>query len=131
MLQREFYLHARKFRALLKGFECWSVEKTVIPPLDALTNDNMKMFFVKCWETGTKPNVEQGRKWLSHALTKHGRPPLNKYHRQDYHETLDMLKGLAKEPAWREHVAKSTAAFDLNAALKKAVPPRRSSTRAY
>jgi hypothetical protein len=78
----------------------------------------MKMFFVKCWETGSKPNVQQGRKWLSHSLTKHGRPPLNKYHRQHYNETLDMLKGLAKEPEWREHVPKSTAAFDLTAVQK-------------
>ena len=76
----------------------------------------MKLFLVKSWETGSKPNVQQGRKWLTHALTKQGLPPLNKLHRQNYHPTLDMLKGLAKEPEWREHVPKSTDAFDLNAA---------------
>ena len=76
----------------------------------------MKLFLVKCWEIGSKPNVQQGRKWLTHALTKQGLPPLNKLHRQNYHPTLDMLKGLAKEPEWREHVPKSTDAFDLNAA---------------
>ena len=127
---RQTFLHARKFRDLLEGFEWWTIEKTLTPPVDALANDNMKMFFVKCWETGSKPNVQQGRKWLSHSLTKHGRPPLNKYHRQHYNETLDMLKGLAKEPEWREHVPKSTAAFDLNAAPKLAAPARKSSTQA-
>ena len=106
-------LHARKFRRLLEGFMWWNEKKSVVPPADALTNDNMKMFFVKCWEDGSRPNVEQGRKWLNHALTKNGQPPLNKWNRQYYHETLDMLKGLSKEVEWREHVPKSTAAFDL------------------
>ena len=111
--QTRYVLHARKFRRLLEGFMWWNPNKTVVPPSDALTNDNMKMFFVKCWEDGSRPNVEQGRKWLNHALTKNGQPPLNKWNRQHYHETLDMLKGLSKEVEWREHVPKSTAAFDL------------------
>ena len=109
-------LHARKFRGILDGCDSWSPEKSTVPPLEALSNANMKLFLVKCWETGSKPNVQQGRKWLTHALTKQGLPPLNKLHRQNYHPTLDMLKGLAKEPEWREHVPKSTDAFDLNAA---------------
>ena len=107
------HLHARKFREILEGFDAWSVEKSTVPPAAALTNGNMKLFLVKCWETGSKPNVQQGRKWLNHALTKNGQPPLNKWNRQHYHETLDMLKGLSKEVEWREHVPKSTAAFDL------------------
>ena len=63
--QTRYVLHARKFRRLLEGFMWWNPNKTVVPPSDALTNDNMKMFFVKCWEDGSRPNVEQGRKWLN------------------------------------------------------------------
>ena len=88
--------------------------KSVAPPVAALTNENMKLFLVKCWETGSKPNVQQGRKWLTHALTTQGMPPLNKLYRQHYAETLDMLKGLSKEQAWRDHVTKSTDAFELD-----------------
>jgi len=124
-------LYARKFREILDGFDSWTVMKSAVPPVAALTNENMKLFLVKCWETGSKPNVQQGRKWLTHSLTKQGMPPLNKLHRQNYAETLDMLKGLAKELAWREHVPKSTDAFELDTTVASQVAcARKSSTRA-
>ena len=74
----------------------------------------MKDFLVDCWSTKSKPNVEQGKKWLNHALTKNHRPPLNKSATHLYHELLDLLKGIAKDPEWREHRAAKTDAFSLD-----------------
>ena len=57
-------LHARKFREILDGFENWTVQMSSTPPAAALTNENMKIFIVRCWEDGSRPNVEQAQKWL-------------------------------------------------------------------
>ena len=111
-------LHARKFREILDGFDNWTVQKSSTPPNAALTNENMKIFIVRCWEDGSRPNVEQAQKWLSHSLTRHGRPPLSRYQRQHYRPTLDLLYGISKEPAWREHRAAKTEAFDLDTCKK-------------
>ena len=78
----------------------------------------MKAFLMKCWEAKSRPSVEQGRKWLSHSLTKHGRAPLNRFQRQFYQPTLDLLVGLSKDPAWREHRSAKTDAFSLETCKK-------------
>ena len=77
-----------------------------MPPEKLITNENMEEFFVQCWDDGTKPNVTQGRRFINHILTHHGLPPLNKHHRQEYASVLDVLKGLEKEDAWRDHQSK-------------------------
>ena len=79
-----------------------------------MTIENMKCFIVQCWSTKSKPNVEQGKKWLNHALTRNHRPPLNKSATHLYHDLLDLLKGIAKDPEWREHKAAKTDAFSLD-----------------
>ena len=79
-----------------------------------MTNENMRLFVTSCWENGSKPKVEQGKKWLNHALTSNKMPPLNRYSAQKYSPTLDLLKGISKEAAWREHRPATTDAFDLN-----------------
>ena len=85
-----------------------------MPPPGAMTVDNLKLFITKCWENKSKPNVEQGKKWLNHALTSNRLPPLNKSATQHYHELLDLLKGISKDPAWREYRSAKTDAFSLN-----------------
>ena len=72
-----------------------------IPPEDYITNENMEIFLLSCWENGEKPNVQQGKKWLNHILTATGQPTLNDHHRQAYASVLDLLHGLRKEPRWR------------------------------
>ena len=83
-----------------------------------MTNSNMTAFVMACWENKSRPNVEQGRKRLSHSLTASGRPPLTRFQRQYYGPTLDVLKGLAKDPAWRAHKSGQTEAFDLTTCKK-------------
>ena len=78
----------------------------------------MIAFIMKCWEEKSRPSVEQGRKWLSHSLTKNGRPPLNRFQRQCYQPTLDVLVGISKDPAWREHRSAKTDAFCLDTCKK-------------
>ena len=63
----------------------------------------MEEFFCQCWEDGSKPTVTQGRRYLNHILTKHGRPPLNKHHRQQYASVMDVYKGLEREDEWRNY----------------------------
>ena len=74
-----------------------------VPAEEYITNDNMEVFLLSCWENGEKPNVQQGKKWLNHILTATGRPTLNDHNRQDYASVLDLLHGLRKEPRWREY----------------------------
>jgi len=63
----------------------------------------MEEFFCQCWEDGSKPTVTQGRRYLNHILTQHGRPPLNKHHRQQYASVMDVYKGLEREDEWRNY----------------------------
>ena len=63
----------------------------------------MEEFFCQCWEDGSKPTVTQGRRYLNHILTHHGRPPLNKHHRQQYASVMDVYKGLEREDEWRNY----------------------------
>ena len=63
----------------------------------------MEEFFCQCWEDGSKPTVTQGRRYLNHILTHHGRPPLNKHHRQLYASVMDVYKGLEREDEWRNY----------------------------
>ena len=99
-----FSLHARKF-ATVNNLKWKPVANSLVPPLTCLTNENMEEFFVQCWEDGSKPNVTQGHRYINHALTHHKRPPLNRHHRQEYASVLDVLKGLEKEDAWRDHMS--------------------------
>jgi len=95
-------LYARKF-AQVNGLEWSPTRSNVVPPVAKITNENMEEFFVQCWEDGSKPNVTQGHRYINHILTHHGRPPLNKHHRQQYASVLDVLKGLEREDKWRDH----------------------------
>ena len=56
-------MHARKFAGII-DHETWRVEDTHIPPSETLTNEAMELFFVMCFETGSKAQVQQGRKWI-------------------------------------------------------------------
>ena len=76
-----------------------------MPSKEDLNNDNLELFFVKCWEEGSKPGVLQARKWINHCLTKYGRPPLNKMARQHYASVLDTLTGMSKTEEWRDYVS--------------------------
>ena len=97
-------MHARKF-ATVNNLKWRPEANSVVPPVTCLTNENMEEFFVQCWEDGSKPNVTQGHRYINHALTHHKRPPLNRHHRQEYASVLDVLKGLEKEDAWRDHTS--------------------------
>ena len=55
---------------------------------------------------------------MNHALTSNGLPPLNRYSAQQYRDVLDVLKGISKDPRWREHRAATTDAFNLNICKK-------------
>ena len=95
-------VHARKF-AKCNGLDWTPTKSNFVPAKEHITNDNIEEFFVQCWEDGSKPNVTQGRRFINHVLTHHGRPPLNAHHRQNYAPVLDVLKGLEREDKWREH----------------------------
>ena len=81
-------MHARKF-ASCNGLDWAPTKGNFVPPEEDITNDNMEEFFVQCWVDGSKPNVTQGRRFINHILTHHGRAPLNKHHRQNYASVLD------------------------------------------
>ena len=103
-------MHARKF-AKVNGLlptspsaKGWTPTKeSLIPGKEHITNDNLEEFVVQCWEDGSKPNVTQGRRYLNHILTKHGRPPLNKHQRQQDASVMDVYKGLEREDEWRNY----------------------------
>ena len=78
-------------------------KKDVVPPDKDLTNENLEDFLLDVWEHCEKPSVLQAKKWVNHALTHYGRPPLNRYHRQQYASVLDLLAGMEKENAWKKH----------------------------
>ena len=73
-----------------------------VPPNEFITNENMEVFLATCWECGNKPNVLQGKKYLNHILTSHGRPNVNRDHRQEYASVLDFLNGLRQEERWQD-----------------------------
>ena len=100
-----FPLHARKF-ATCNELGWTPTREKLVPPEKYITNENMEEFFVQCWDDGSKPNVTQGRRFINYILTHHGLPSLNKHHRQQYASVLDVLKGLEKEDAWRDHQSK-------------------------
>ena len=95
-------VHARKF-ATCNELNWAPTSGNFVPPEEAVTNDNIEEFFVQCWEDGSKPTVTQGRRYINHILTHHGRPPLNKHHRQQYASVMDVYKGLEREDEWRNY----------------------------
>ena len=98
--------HATKFYRILsdksKEKENWTPNQSTKPPTQLLTNANIELFLAKCWTDGSKANLLQGKKWVNHALTHNGLPPLNRHHRQHYASVLDLLAGIAKEKESRE-----------------------------
>ena len=92
--------HATKFEEIIN-----QEVSDAIPSKEDLNNDNLELFFVKCWEEGSKTGVLQARKWINHCLTKYGRPPLNKMARQHYASVLDTLTGMSKTEEWRDYVS--------------------------
>ena len=78
-------------------------KKDVVPPEKDMANGNMEDFLLDVWEHCEKPSVIQAKKWLNHALTHYGRPPLNRNHRQQYASVLELLAGMEKENAWKKY----------------------------
>ena len=97
--------YARKFKAANGIGDKWQPHiEDAVPPNEFITNKNMEEFLAECWQCGNNPNVTQGKKYLNHILTSHGRPTINaKYHRQEYASVLDFLHGLRQEPRWKAY----------------------------
>ena len=100
--------YARKFKASNNiGNKFQPYIDDSVPPNEFITNENMEVFLAACWACGNKPNVLQGKKYLNHILTSHGRPTVNRKHRQDYASVIDFLNGLRDEPRWKAYGSKS------------------------
>ena len=86
----------------------------IIPPRDYLKNGFLENFVVQVWEENrSKPNVEQGHKYLNHCLTNHNLPPLNKAAKQYYAPVLAILGSIQKKGEWRDHVTEGAGTFGL------------------
>ena len=107
--------HAKRFSHINKLSWSPKNKRDVVPPEKFLTNKNMEDFFIEIFETTGKPSVGQAQRWLNHVLATYGRPPVNKFHHQDYASVLDVLKGMSKEDDWKNHVTEGANALSKEA----------------
>ena len=85
---------------------------SLIPP--TIDNDSLENFILHVWDQNqSKAAVTQGKRYLNYILTTSGRPPMNKFHREQYATVLDMMKGLSKEKNWREHIVQGAKSLTL------------------
>jgi len=104
---------AKKFK-MCNRLEVWD-HNEIIPPRECLDNCYLENFIVQVWEENrSRPNVEQGHKYLNHCLTNHGMPPLNKDAKQHYAPALAILGSIHKKGEWRDHVTEGAGTFGLN-----------------
>ena len=104
---------AKKFK-LCNRLDDWD-HNEIIPPRECLENCFLENFVVQVWEENrSKPNVEQGHKYLNHCLANHNLPALNKAAKQYYAPVLAILGSIQKKGEWRDHVTQGAATFGLD-----------------
>ena len=110
--QRNLRKFAKKFK-LCNELEDWD-HNEIIPPRDYLENGFLENFIIQTWEENrSKPNVEQGHRYLNHCLTNHNLPPMNKAAKQHYAPVLAILGSIQKKGEWRDHVTQGAGTFGL------------------